>query len=68
MLNRLTHTLQGFVLGTVLTLTGCGLLYLHTHDIHFTSTATNETEGQQTAMAIEKLMPVQQEKSSQKTR
>jgi hypothetical protein len=60
MFNRIRHTLHGFVLGVLLTSVACGYLYTKTHDIKFSSVATNQPAGMLEATnnsaSIEKLM------------
>lgn len=53
---RLLDHLRGLAIGTALTLASCGWLYLHTHEIKFSSVASNEQPAVVEAQAIEGLM------------
>jgi hypothetical protein len=57
MLTRLLHTSQGILIGSVLTFAGCAWLYLGTHTIKFTATASNQPTAVVQAQAIEDLLP-----------
>lgn len=57
MKTRFLHTTQGILLGVMLAIATCAWAYLSTHQIKFTSTASNETPAVTMAAAIESMMP-----------
>lgn len=60
-ITRIKHTTQGAFIGAFLTAAACGFLYVNTHSIKFTATASNQpteiVQAANDAVAMAKLMP-----------
>lgn len=60
-LTRIVDHTRGAVIGTVLTISGITALYLHTHSVQFTSTASNRApeivQAESNAVSMAKMMP-----------